>query len=163
MPGSLGPVLIVEGEVAVRDSLRFSPEMEGLRVLAYRDVASIIDEKDLPVRGCLVMSCLPSILNGVDHLGTLRARDIRLPAILIATDAWSDAMNRLAPCGAWFVQGEPVDGDALMSTISRRSRRRSDRPLEWLAFSGTEASFRSIDVPDARHMRLCEGLRTSPW
>jgi two-component system, LuxR family, response regulator FixJ len=117
MSASFGPVLILEDDAAVRDSLRFALEMEGLQVRAYADPVALLNETDMPSQGCLVVDGLPPLLDGIDLARRLRDRDIHLPVILITADASRDARQRAARCGVRLVHGKPVDGDALVASI----------------------------------------------
>ncbi|MFC6790944.1 hypothetical protein ACFQE0_15770 [Methylobacterium komagatae] len=46
-----GPVLIVDDDAAVRHSLKFALELEGLDVRTYQDGAELLREAALPLRG----------------------------------------------------------------------------------------------------------------
>lgn len=117
MSASFGPVLIIEEDAAVRDSLRFALEIEGLQVRTYADPAALLDDRHLPNQGCLVMDCLPPALDGLDLIRRLRDRGLRLPVILITADATKAARQTASRCGVRLVPGKPVDGDVLMASI----------------------------------------------
>jgi FixJ family two-component response regulator len=117
MSASFGPVLIVEEDAAVRDSLRFALEMEGLLVRAYADPDALLGEEPLPNRGCLILDCLPSALDGVEVTRRLRDRNVRLPVILITTDMSRGARQKAARNGVRLIPGEPVDGDMLVACV----------------------------------------------
>ena len=85
-------VIVVDDDTAVRNSLKFSLEIEGFAVLAYRCAADLLDSSDPPDCGCFVVDQnLPGI-TGLDLIAKLRERRIQAPAILITSHlAW--------PCG----------------------------------------------------------------
>jgi FixJ family two-component response regulator len=117
MSASFGPVLIIEEDAAVRDSLQFALEMEGLQVRAYTNPAALLGEEHLPNRGCLVVDCLPPALDGIDLARRLRDRDVGLSVILITGDTSVGATQRASLSGVRLVHGKPVDGDALVASV----------------------------------------------
>ena len=117
MSAIFGPVLIVEKDAAVQNSLRFALEMEGLQVRAYADPEALLGEASLPSQGCLVVDCLQPALDGIDLARRLRDRDVRLPIVLITADVSKAARQRAVRCGARLVAGKPVDGDVLVASI----------------------------------------------
>ena len=62
MPMPPGPVIIVDDDEAVRRSLKFALELEGLDVLTYQGGAEILAASDLPATGCLVVDYYTSEL-----------------------------------------------------------------------------------------------------
>jgi len=50
MPMITGPVIVVDDDDAVRQSLKFALELEGLSVRLYRDADHFLAESDLPPR-----------------------------------------------------------------------------------------------------------------
>jgi FixJ family two-component response regulator len=117
MSASFGPVLIVEEDAAVQNSLRFALEMEGLQVRAYADPDALLGEAHLPNEGCLVVDCLQPALDGIDLARRLRDRGVRLPVILITADASRTARQKVARSGVRLVAGKPVDSDALVASV----------------------------------------------
>jgi CheY-like chemotaxis protein len=75
------PIVIIDDDVAVRNSLQFSLEVEGYAVRAYEGAGKLLDEADLPRCGCLIIDySLPDIdgLTALDN-GTRRAAQPRRP------------------------------------------------------------------------------------
>ena len=50
-----GPVLVIDDDAAVRNSLKFALELEGLDVRLYEGGEGILADADLPSNGCLVV------------------------------------------------------------------------------------------------------------
>jgi FixJ family two-component response regulator len=117
MPASSGTVLIVEEDAAVRDSLRFALEIEGLEVRTYADLQIFLLEEELPQAGCVVLDERPSVTDSFGLVSHLRAQDMHLPVVLITEAAsWWDAKSaRLS--GVHLVQSTPVDSEALVASI----------------------------------------------
>ena len=114
---SPGLVILVDDDAAVRDSLRFSLELEGLNVLTYESGDVLLADANLPARGCLVVDYYMPVLNGVDLLNRLRRRQVDLPAILITAKATNDVRQRAAAAGFTRVLEKPLEDGSLLATI----------------------------------------------
>jgi FixJ family two-component response regulator len=112
-----GPVIVVDDDAAVRNSLKFALELEGLDVRAYADGNAVLAEAALPARGCLVVDYYMPAMNGVDLVRSLQRRKVDLPAILITAKA-TDAM-RLSAASAGFreVLEKPLEDSSLLDSI----------------------------------------------
>jgi CheY-like chemotaxis protein len=80
-------VVVIDDDVAVRNSLQFSLEIDGYAVQAYAGAGKPLDEADLAGRGCLVIDYNLLGTDGLAVLARLRARGVLMPAILIAIRA----------------------------------------------------------------------------
>ncbi len=117
MPTSPGPVLVVDDEAAVRHSLKFVLELEGLDVRLYEGGADLLAAGDLPVNGCLVVDyCMPT-MDGVELMDRLRGRRVDLPAILITSKATRDLCERAARSGYRQVLEKPLEDSRLVDSI----------------------------------------------
>src|SRR5262245_64400380 len=76
-------VIIIDDDLAVRNSLKFSLEIEGLTVRGYATGAELLSADDLALCGCLVVDQNMPGINGLDLIALLRARHFAVPAILI--------------------------------------------------------------------------------
>ena len=72
-------VLVVDDDDAVRRSLKFMLELEGLDVRAYASGAALLDDDDLPAQGCLVVDQHMPHMSGVELVNRLRARNVFCP------------------------------------------------------------------------------------
>ena len=74
-----GPVLVVDDDAAVRNSLKFALELEGLNVRLYGSGDELLTEEDLPASGCLVIDYYMPAMNGVELVRQgLRSHDPKL-------------------------------------------------------------------------------------
>ncbi len=117
MSTSTGPVLIVEDDHAVRRSLKFALEVEGMQVRLYGSGAELLADQDVPRRGCLVVDYYLPEMNGIDVLDRLRARKTELPAILITTNASPKVRSRAARSGFRQVLEKPLQDSSLVAGI----------------------------------------------
>lgn len=117
MPTLRGQVIVVEDDDAVRNSLKFALELEGLTVNAYEDGGALLAETSLPERGCLVIDYYLPAMSGLDLVRNLRSREVGLPTILITAKA-TDAMRRsAAQAGVLRVLEKPLEDSALLDSI----------------------------------------------
>ena len=117
MTTSLGPVIIIDDDNAVRDSLKFALEMEGLNVRLYGGGEELLADHNLPARGCLVVDYYMPAMNGVELIDRLRGRHVNLPAILITAKATQDMRDRAARSGVRQVLEKPLEDGMLVDSI----------------------------------------------
>jgi FixJ family two-component response regulator len=109
-------VLVVDDDPAVRNSLKFALEVEGFSVQVYPTGTALLEADDMPKCGCLVADYnLPGI-NGLDLLELLRARDVRLPAILITSHPTAAIRSRATSVGVRLIE-KPLLNDTLFQCI----------------------------------------------
>lgn len=107
--------MVVDDDPAIRNSLAFSLQTEGIVVLTY---ASGVDLLQAPMgaAGCLVIDYKLPGMNGLDLLAELRRRHVAAPAILITTHPSTAVRERAAASGTVLVE-KPLLGDALFQAI----------------------------------------------
>ena len=109
-------VIVVDDDSAVRNSLKFSLEIEGFVVLAYASGTELLSGLDLPVCRCLVIDQKMPGMNGLDLIAMLRNRHISAPAILITSQPNGVLTERAARANIPIVE-KPLLGNALMDRI----------------------------------------------
>ena len=110
------PVLVVDDDQAVRNSLKFSLELEGFAVRLYADGRELLDDPHLPDCGCLVVDQVMPGMSGLDVVDALRHRGISNPAVLIVSDANRKVRQRAATAGVAVIE-KPFYGNALVDAI----------------------------------------------
>ncbi len=109
-------VIVVDDDPAVRNSLKFSLEIEGFAVRTYRDGGDLLGDSALPSDGCLVIDYLMPDMSGLDLLDRLRVRHVEMPAILITSHPSSVLRERAADAGVPIIE-KPFLGNALVDGI----------------------------------------------
>jgi two-component system, LuxR family, response regulator FixJ len=109
-------VLVVDDDPAVRNSLKFSLEVEGFTVRDYSSANELLRESEITDAGCLVIDYHLPEMNGLEMLNRLRARRITAPAILITSHPSAFVRQRAAEAGVPIVE-KPLLGDALVEGI----------------------------------------------
>lgn len=111
-------VVIVDDDEAVRQSLRFTLEMEGYRVVTCSSGEALL-ALDLPEdNACLVVDERLPGLSGLAALAELRRRGNRLPAILITSHPRRRLQSEAAASGTPIVE-KPIIDATLASSIER--------------------------------------------
>jgi two-component system response regulator FixJ len=113
-----GPlVIIVDDDVAVRNSLKFSLEVEGFMVRVYAGGSELLRDAELPRGGsCLLVDQNMPGMNGLDLVAQLRARKIAVPAILMTSYPTAALSERASKAGVAIVE-KPFLGTTLVDCI----------------------------------------------
>jgi two-component system response regulator FixJ len=119
MSTNTGPVMVVDDDDAVRQSLQFALELEGLEVQAYGSGAQLLARETMPEKGCLVVDYYMPTMDGVELLDRLRLRHVDLPAILITAKATGEIRQRALRAGFRQVLEKPLEDSALIDGIRR--------------------------------------------
>jgi two-component system, LuxR family, response regulator FixJ len=114
--GAKPTVVVVDNDAAVLGALKFSLELEGYTVTAFRSAAEVLAATNLPKHGCLVIDLNLPGMNGLDLVVALRNRAVRLPAILTAGSTSPDVRRRAAAAHMPIVE-KPLFGNALLNAI----------------------------------------------
>jgi two-component system response regulator FixJ len=110
-------VFVVDCDLAVRESLKFALELEGLVVRLCRSGAELLQHPDLRQAGCLVMECTMPLMDGFEVLDILAIRGAKLPVVLLTSYA-TDAFRRgAAASGVKFILEKPLLNGSLVETI----------------------------------------------
>jgi two-component system, LuxR family, response regulator FixJ len=103
-------VLLVDDDAALRSSLEFILRIEGYAVRAYSRGRDLLDDTNLPDRGCLVIDQRLPDIEGLKVIDALRARSVRLPAILITTNPTRALQRRAYEANVAIVEKPLITG-----------------------------------------------------
>ena len=109
-------VVVIDDDLAVRNSLKFSLEIEGLTVRSYATGAELLSAGDLGLCNCLVVDQNMPGMNGLDLIALVRARSFAAPAILITSHPSPSLRDRAQKAGVPIVE-KPLLGNALLDKI----------------------------------------------
>jgi two-component system response regulator FixJ len=112
----IGVVGIVDDEPAVRNSLKFSLEIEGLAVAVFAGANELLRERDLSRFRCLVVDQNMPGLKGLDLVAELRCRQVPVPIILITSNPSKALAARAETAGVPIVE-KPLLGNTLVDKI----------------------------------------------
>ncbi len=108
-------IIVVEDDKAVRNSLKFSLQIEGFAVRIYAAAQELLADPFVVSTGCLVIDYRLPEMNGLDLLAELRRRDVTLPAILITTHPSDEVRAYTATAGIPLVEKPLLDGGLLQA------------------------------------------------
>ena len=114
MPGFV--VIVIDDDPAVRNSLKFSLEIEGFTVRSYATGPELLSDGDLAFCSCLIVDQNMPGMSGLDLIALLRARHVSAPAILITTHPSLWLRERAQKAGIPIVE-KPLLGNALVDKI----------------------------------------------
>jgi two-component system, LuxR family, response regulator FixJ len=111
-------VAVVDDDVAVCSSLKFSLELEGFAVRTYASGAEFLAAaaNDLGAFSCLVIDQRMPAMSGMELIATLRAQRVQTPAILVVSHPNPALSARAAIAGVPVVE-KPLFGNALVERI----------------------------------------------
>jgi FixJ family two-component response regulator len=109
-------VIVVDDDLAVRNSLKFSLEIEGLAVRSYATGAELLSAGDLALCSCLVVDQKMPGISGLDLIAQLRERLVAAPAILITSHPSLSVRQQAAKADVPIVE-KPLLGNALLDKI----------------------------------------------
>jgi two-component system, LuxR family, response regulator FixJ len=110
-------ILIVDDDQAVRDSLQFALQLEGLSVRVHRGGTTLLADPDLSKARCLILDERNPCMDGFALLGRLQALNISLPAILLTNHATPRIKARAKSAGVRLVLEKPLMDNALADNI----------------------------------------------
>jgi FixJ family two-component response regulator len=110
-------VLIVDDDQAVRDSLKFALELDGLSVVTCGSGAELLSHPELGRARCLVLDYQMPAMNGFAVLKELKRRNVSTPVILITAPVSRDVLQRAVAAGVAGVLEKPLLEDILLDKI----------------------------------------------
>ena len=109
-------ILVVDDDAGVRDSLKFTLEIEGFEVRVYSSAQELLNENSLPAFSCLVTDYHMPAMTGLELVDQLRDRRVSMPAILMTSLPNEILRNRAAAAGISIVE-KPVVGSRLLDFL----------------------------------------------
>jgi two-component system response regulator FixJ len=110
-------VFVVDDDPAMRDSLRWLLQSEGLAVRTYVTAKEFLDAYSPEAPGCLVLDvCLPG-MGGLALQHELKARQIPLPTIIITGYGDARTAERALKAGALDFIEKPFDDQLLLDRV----------------------------------------------
>ena len=115
-PSPTATVIVVDDDAAVRNSLKFSLEIEGFSVRAYSDGAELLRAGELTPCACFVIDQKLPGMNGLEVVAELRKEHIAAPVILITSHPNNAVQQRAALAGVPIVE-KPLLGNTLIDRL----------------------------------------------
>jgi FixJ family two-component response regulator len=109
-------IIVVDDDTAVRNSLKFSLEIDGFAVGTCGSAGELVGAYDLSACRCLIVDQDMPRMTGLELVATLRRKGVEVPAILISENV-TQALITLASGVGLPVIEKPVVGNGLIELI----------------------------------------------
>jgi len=109
-------VVIVDDDDAVRNSLKFSLEIDGFAVTTYASADELLHAGDLSGCECLIVDQHMPRMTGLELVESLRKQGIGAPAILMSGHVTPTLMRLAAGVGIPVIE-KPIPGNKLIEFI----------------------------------------------
>ena len=109
-------IAVVDDDPAVCNSLKFSLELEGFAVRAYRSGAEFLAASDFRDCKCFVIDQRMPAMSGMELIAELRRRNVSAPAILIISQPNRVLSARAAEAHVPIIE-KPLLSNALVDKI----------------------------------------------
>jgi two-component system, LuxR family, response regulator FixJ len=109
-------IFVVDDDAAVRNSLKFSLEIDGFAVRTYANADELLHAGDLDACRCLIVDQDMPRMQGLELVAVLRKRGVNIPAVLISGHV-TPALTRQASSAAIPVIEKPFLGNRLIESI----------------------------------------------
>lgn len=103
-------IILVDDDAALRGSLEFILGIEGYTVRAYARGRELLDDTNLPDKGCMVIDQRLPDIEGLRLIDALRARSVKLPAILVTTNPTRALRRRAEQANVTIVEKPLLTG-----------------------------------------------------
>ena len=110
-------VLVVDDDLAVRESLKFALELEGLKVHTCGSGPDLLAHPELAGAACLVIDYQMPTMDGFEVISALRTRNCLAPIILITGHSSGALLRRASAAGVRHVVEKPLLDSALIESI----------------------------------------------
>jgi FixJ family two-component response regulator len=116
MPNSNPVIAVVDDDAAVRNSLKFSLEIDGFSVCTYASAEELLSTSKVGDFQCLIIDQDMPRMTGLELVAALRRQGIGAPALLISGHL-TPAVTRQASVAGVPVIEKPFLGNGLIDSI----------------------------------------------
>lgn len=109
-------IAVVDDDAAVRNSLKFSLEIEGFDVRAYGSAGELLRAKELAEYRCFIVDQDIPDMSGLELVAALRRQGVNTPAVLISGHVTPMTERHAAGAGIPLVE-RPLLEDRLVELI----------------------------------------------
>jgi len=110
-------ILVVDDDSAVRQSLKFALETEGLAVEIYASGRHLLESRAIADAHCLVLDCEMPGMDGFAVVEELAARHVLVPIILMTAPVTDAIRRRAREAGVFRVLEKPLLESSLEESI----------------------------------------------
>lgn len=109
-------IAVVDDDAAVRNSLKFSLEIDGFSVWTYANAEEFLRSTNLDSFQCLIVDQDMPRIKGLELVAMLRERNVEVPIVLITGQLTQSVVRRAAAAGIPVIE-KPFLGNGLIELI----------------------------------------------
>ena len=109
--------IVVDDDKAVRDSLKFSLQLDSMDVHVCDGADALLEYPDLDDAACLVVDYRMPEMDGFALSEKLAARGVSVPRILITAQVSGALCRRAKAAGYFAILEKPLLGDILLQNV----------------------------------------------
>jgi two-component system response regulator FixJ len=109
-------IAVIDDDAAVRNSLKFSLELDGFAVRTYANAAELLGSGNVTDLQCLIVDQDMPRMTGLELIAMLRAQGVKVPALLVS-GRLAPAVTRQASVAGIPVIEKPFLGNRLTDSI----------------------------------------------
>ena len=110
-------IAVVDDDAAVRNSLKFSLEIDGFAVRTYASAEELLDSGNLRNFQCLIVDQDMPHMTGLELVAALREQGVKVPALLISGCLTPTVTRQALGAGVPVIE-KPFLGNGLIESIS---------------------------------------------
>lgn len=110
-------IFIVDGDTAVRESLKFALELEGLAIIGCATAGALLNHERLPEARCVILDGRSLGAQMFDVLQALKALALKVPVVLVVSNYSPLGRRQAAAAGAAYIIEKPFLDSTLMETV----------------------------------------------
>ena len=116
-------VAVVDDDAAVRNSLKFSLEIDGFVVRTYASAEDLFRADDLGTCQCVVVDQDMPRMTGLELVAALRRQGLKVPAVLVSGNLTPTVLRQASAAGIPVVE-KPFMGNGLIEWIRSATAQR---------------------------------------
>ena len=152
--GEVATVFVIDDDEAVRHSLLFLLEVEGMTAHGFAGVDAFLAAPLTLTAGCIVTDLQMPGLNGADLLRVLPERGVGLPVIVITGHGDVVAAGRAMAAGAFDFIEKPFQDSTILGAVRAALARDRPDPERAARAGATAARIAGLAGPERRALDL---------
>jgi FixJ family two-component response regulator len=113
----MGPVYVIEPDVAIQDALKTLLASVNVAVTGYPDALVFLNAVGAVSHGCILVEAEMPRLNGLGLLNSLRKHGSEASVLLLVDDADPEFVKRALAAGAQAVIQKPLTDEDLIAVV----------------------------------------------
>ena len=147
-------VHVIDDDAAVRESLKWLMESVSRKVRLHESAESFLTGYDPETAGCVISDMRMPQWSGLQLLAELRARDYRIPTIILTAHGDVSTAVRAMKAGAYDFLEKPVNNQSLLDLVDSAIGRDRERRRARQALALTMEKFETLSRREKETMEM---------